>query len=200
MMWNRTIAQTRRKSVALALISLVACLFLDCRNRALPSGPDLAGSSPANAVENPDIERGSTHTAKGIDAKVGLVSSMKDGHGCVRGLNAGLRPGAEIYLITPYAGEVEIAMVKAASEYQMLSGFVILDPAISPSLEKGIPTAELTGAPPPEYFRECTSNEGMHFTVWTGKPLVGKRIWHRYWYLHYDTKFTCKKKDYERTE
>jgi hypothetical protein len=36
-------------------------------------------------------------------------------------------------------------------------------------------------------------------TVWTGKPLIGKRIFHAYYYLRYDTEPTCKKKDYEGT-
>lgn len=51
-----------------------------------------------------------------------------------------------------------------------------------------------------EFFRLCASNEGLHLTIWTGKPLIGKRIWHYYYYLHYDTVADCKKKDYEETE
>ncbi len=45
------------------------------------------------------------------------------------------------------------------------------------------------------YFRTCTSSEGMHFTVWAGKPLVGARVWHRYHYLGYDVESDCKPKD-----
>lgn len=48
-----------------------------------------------------------------------------------------------------------------------------------------------------EYFRECTSNEGIHLTVWTGRPLLGKRIWHSYYYLGYDTEPNCTEKDHE---
>ena len=47
-----------------------------------------------------------------------------------------------------------------------------------------------------EYFRKCTSNEGIHLTVWSGKPLVGKRGFHRYFYLHYDVVPSCKEKDF----
>ena len=70
----------------------------------------------------------------------------------------------------------------------------------APNIDKGIATAELTGSPPAEYFRDCASNEGAHLTVWTGRPLRGKRIWHRYFYLHYDTDPDCKKQDYEGTD
>ena len=47
-----------------------------------------------------------------------------------------------------------------------------------------------------EFFRYCTSNEGLHLTVWTGKPLQGKRRWHFYYYLGYDVVPSCKRKDY----
>ena len=48
----------------------------------------------------------------------------------------------------------------------------------------------------PEFFRYCASNEGLHFTVWTGQPLVGRRRWHFYYYLGYDIVPSCKRKDY----
>lgn len=198
--------------------------------------PHPVNSNQANSDQTiPDqasINTGSTYTANGIEAKVGIVSTMKDDHVCVRGLNAQLKPGNEMYLIIPYdrphkllrmsivrklaescvdddsdIGDEEdvikntsyylAEVTEKTDEYQILSGFAILDPSISPKLENGIATAELTDTPPAEYFRECTSNEGMHFTVWKGKPLIGKRIWHRYYYLHYDTVPMCKKKDYE---
>jgi hypothetical protein len=36
-------------------------------------------------------------------------------------------------------------------------------------------------------FRDCTSSEGAHLTVWRGE----KNIWHRYYYVPYDTEPTC---------
>lgn len=51
-----------------------------------------------------------------------------------------------------------------------------------------------------EYFRRCTSFEGLYFTIWTGKPLIGKRIWDSFYYLDYDTKKDCKKREYKRNE
>ena len=43
----------------------------------------------------------------------------------------------------------------------------------------------------PEYFRSCTSAEGVHFTAWKGAPLKGQLRWHQYFYLGYDTEPTC---------
>lgn len=62
-----------------------------------------------------------------------------------------------------------------------------------------VPSTRVADAPRGErlYFRTCTSGEGMHLTVWSGKPLVGKRIWHRYHHLGYDVEPSCKPEDYE---
>lgn len=64
---------------------------------------------------------------------------------------------------------------------------------------KDLASVDIDGDGKDEYFRECTSNEGLHLTVWKGKPLVGKRIWHSYYHFNYDTENDCKKKDYEKT-
>jgi hypothetical protein len=47
-----------------------------------------------------------------------------------------------------------------------------------------------------EYFRQCTSSEGVHLTIWSGKPLKGIRKWHRYFYLGYDVEPSCNEADY----
>jgi hypothetical protein len=51
--------------------------------------------------------------------------------------------------------------------------------------------ADLDGDGRLEFFRSCTSQEGVHFTIWSDKPLQGKRRWHRYFYLGYDVEPTC---------
>lgn len=51
-----------------------------------------------------------------------------------------------------------------------------------------------------EFFRRCMGFEGIHYTIWTGQPLKGKRIWHSCFYLDYDTEANCKKKDWEETK
>lgn len=61
----------------------------------------------------------------------------------------------------------------------------------------GIASGDLDGDGTREFFRICTSSEGNHLTVWSGKPLRGVRRWHTYYYLGYDVVSTCTKKDYE---
>ena len=46
-------------------------------------------------------------------------------------------------------------------------------------------------------FRSCTSMEGIHFTIWSGEALTGKRLWHAYYYLGYDTEPTCKEAEFK---
>jgi hypothetical protein len=56
-------------------------------------------------------------------------------------------------------------------------------------------TADLDGDGTGEYFRSCTSTEGIHFTIWSGYPLSGKLRWHKYYYLGYDVSPTCTEKE-----
>jgi hypothetical protein len=65
------------------------------------------------------------------------------------------------------------------------------------ALNRGAVFADLNKDGRREYFRKCTSNEGIHLTVWSGRPLLGKRTWHRYFYLTYDVVPSCKERDYD---
>jgi hypothetical protein len=56
-------------------------------------------------------------------------------------------------------------------------------------------TADVDGDGTPESFRSCASSEGLHLTVWSGKPLEGKLRWHQYYYLGYDVESDCTAKD-----
>jgi hypothetical protein len=56
----------------------------------------------------------------------------------------------------------------------------------------GALTADLDGDGQSEYFHACTSSEGVHFTIWTGKPLAGRLRWHGYRALGYDVEPDCK--------
>jgi hypothetical protein len=49
----------------------------------------------------------------------------------------------------------------------------------------------------PIRVRSCASSEGLHFTLWAGEPLKGKRLWHLYYYLGYDVEPTCRPADYQ---
>ena len=52
-------------------------------------------------------------------------------------------------------------------------------------------SADLDREGQPQYFRACASSEGIHFTLWTGKPLSGSLRWHQYYFLGYDTSANC---------
>lgn len=67
-------------------------------------------------------------------------------------------------------------------------------------VNKGIAHSDLTRNRNDEYFYTCGGYEGTHLSVWTGKPSVGRIIWHAYYYVPYDTVPTCKKKDFPPTE
>jgi hypothetical protein len=56
-------------------------------------------------------------------------------------------------------------------------------------------SGDLAGDGQREFFRSCNSAEGIHLSVWSGKPLKGKRIWHGYYYLGYDLQPNCTPKD-----
>ncbi|MEN8374789.1 MAG: hypothetical protein ABFS34_05015 [Gemmatimonadota bacterium] len=49
----------------------------------------------------------------------------------------------------------------------------------------------------PDVFRACTSREGIHLTLWSGRPLVGERLWHSYFFLGYDVHPTCEEADFD---
>ena len=53
-------------------------------------------------------------------------------------------------------------------------------------------SVRLSAAYPAVQLHECTSSEGVHYTVWAGEPLTSRRLWHKYYYLGYDTKPSCK--------
>jgi hypothetical protein len=52
-------------------------------------------------------------------------------------------------------------------------------------------TSDLDGDGHDEFFRSCTSAEGVHATIWSDAPLTGRRRWHGYHALGYDVTPTC---------
>lgn len=76
-------------------------------------------------------------------------------------------------------------------------GIGIVNAAQVAKVNNGLASIDLNSDKKDEYFRECTSMEGLHLTAWSGKPLVGKRIWHSYYSLGYDTEPSCQGKDFE---
>jgi hypothetical protein len=56
--------------------------------------------------------------------------------------------------------------------------------------------ADLDGDGRKEFFRSCASHEGIHFTIWTGKPLEGALRFHAYHYAGYDLEPNCTAPEY----
>ena len=75
-------------------------------------------------------------------------------------------------------------------------GFGVVSATASVEIVKGTAQFVSSDGSTPLFFRDCSGNESYHMTVWEGKPLVGKRIWHSYITLRYDTVPTCKPADY----
>lgn len=68
----------------------------------------------------------------------------------------------------------------------------IVRPAVPVVVKKGVASGDIDGDGRAEFFHICTSMEGNHLTVWSGRPLRGKKRWHAYYYLGYDVVPTCR--------
>lgn len=86
---------------------------------------------------------------------------------------------------------------KLANKQELIFGIGVIQPTKAIQVKNNLASVDLNKDGRLEYFRSCTSNEGGHFTIWTGKPLQGKRIWHSYYYVDYGTEADCKKKDWQ---
>lgn len=74
-------------------------------------------------------------------------------------------------------------------------GFAIINPSKPAKVQNGLVSIDINEDGKAEYFRHCASYEGIHLTIWTGKPLKGKRIWHSYYYLVSDIQADCTAKE-----
>ncbi len=45
------------------------------------------------------------------------------------------------------------------------------------------------------YFRSCVSSEGIHLSAWLGESIIGKKLWHQYYYLGYDLEPNCEESE-----
>lgn len=145
-------------------------------------------------IENPSLKIGDevqivltgTYPQKILTAKIIENAECKDDY---FGELIGNNPKAELafYLL--------MLTDKNANESGFGIGIVNLDERIK--TQEGLAVVDLDKDNKKEYFRSCASNEGLHLTVWKGRPLIGKRIWHSYYHFSYDTEPDCKKNDYE---
>jgi len=95
----------------------------------------------------------------------------------------------------------ELKLVAGGDAFDSIGvGIAVFDISNPIKVSNGHVNIDLNNDGQNEFFRSCASSEGLHLTVWSGKPLIGKRLWHRYYYLRYDTEPSCKEKDYEGTD
>ena len=147
------------------------------------------------------------------------VALHRDDVNCLEIAAANLTAGQRFQFVTgvkpPESGEAEVTRklekpcafaehnqsgrVQHAYEFKVLRGqlpnaapaFALIDIAGRPGGSESGYAADLDGDSKPEFFRACTSTEGVHMTVWSGAPLTGKRRWHYYHYLGYDVESDC---------
>jgi hypothetical protein len=161
---------------------------------------------------------------------LGLVGVDSDGGLCLAIADPQLPVGQSLTLVSPRRQEIETLRVIERLEKPCWAGvfarmilgehgdshYRLTPPAREPFADDAymgvlLPESDFTvsqdrvrvdldGKAPGESFRVCTSNEGLHLTIWSGAPLEGVRLWHRYLYLGFEIEpgeWSCRPPDYE---
>ena len=63
-------------------------------------------------------------------------------------------------------------------------------------IEKEGVSAELNGRPPREFLRVCTTTDGAHYTIWSGAPITGRRLWYAYVEAGYELEPSCMEEEF----
>ena len=164
----------------------------------------------------------SARGASDANSQIGVVDTNQTNQICLAIQNASLKTGDKVFIVSPEKPQTAkmaviekkltsscsrntetneddsfylLKLSKGKTDSPFIAFGVISPDSIIPV--KGVVSLDLNSDKKREYFRACYSNEGLHLTVWTGKPLVGKRIWHSYYSLGYDVEPNCKKADYK---
>lgn len=122
---------------------------------------------------------------------LGATIEKKLGKSCARKASESgdKNPGDNFFYSLTFNDEIE--------NFGFDNGIAVIRPEREIQIQDGLAVFDLNADGKPEYFRRCGGYEGTHFTVWTGKPLQGKRIWHSFYYVDYATEPTCKDKDWK---
>ncbi|MEP6911268.1 MAG: hypothetical protein ABI923_00855 [bacterium] len=152
-----------------------------------------------------------------FNSQLGVVDVRSQGELCLTIPNANLSEGSRIQIVSPYRPQsVVTAIVQRKlpnscsrnpdtnpndSFYSLKLvnerlepegvGIAIVGVRNGVRIANGLASVDLNGDGRREYFRVCTSHEGLHLTVWSGRPLRGVRRWHWYYYLGYDVVPSC---------
>jgi len=147
------------------------------------------------------------------DDRIAIVVAQTD-KVCVSAKGSLFKPGDEVHLIDPAGQKSWPAVVEAVAEPCQPSvsdvplravrvrvtgeqpapfiGVAIDAPRASSFEVIGrVAAADLDGDGQREFFRSCTSVEGVHLNVWSGAPVSGQRRWHAYHYVGYDMVPSC---------
>jgi len=170
-----------------------------------------------------DIDRIAAALATQVAATIppiGVAAASRDGDICAALKAPPLAPGTALTLIQP-AGQqsvLVVTIVRRAPACEPLERAGVPGPyylvhASSAESEAGTVWVAVSGRLRPrragsggievplsaEYpnarVRSCTSQEGLHLTVWAGIPLTSERLWHHYYYLGYDVDPSCHDRD-----
>lgn len=171
---GRTPSATRHATIG------VLATFPD--GRACLAVPD-SGLTPGQPLSTASIPLVNDSTA----SAPGTVEVTTTGGGLCAGLWGGYGWAdylvREIHAPVPaYGRGPAIALVGGTAEFSFRDGRLQTD---------------LDGDGVLETFRSCTSNEGLHLTLWAGTPLQSQRLWHHYYALGYDVEPSCSPADYE---
>lgn len=180
----------------LALLVLLGCAAHP-RPPSLPSAPE--PFAPARDLGLVFVRGDGTaflYTAVPTAPGTGVVIALPREGKVLRGQVSAERPPNEEYVQRPFGATVDAhrAMLRLQRQGEPMPALgvaVIGRPGVRLLRAGETLQAELDGAAPVESFRACASLEGAHLTVWSGRPLAGRRLWHVYYYLGYDTEEDC---------
>jgi len=113
-----------------------------------------------------------------------IVKKIRSFNGCPQLLDdrksINISEGNSFYLIQPLSKQIDLAIALVGKVNMIKEGSVLV-------------TADINGDGKPDYFTECSSLEGIHFSAWSEKPWKSKELWTSYYYLGYDLKPNCPK-------
>jgi hypothetical protein len=157
--------------------------------------------------------------AKAFDfqSQLGVVDMRSRNEVCMTIPNANLAERGRVQIVSPYKPQaVAVAFIQkklsgscsrnpdtssndSFCSLRVLSGklepegvgIAVVGAKVDFRVANGLANVDLNGDGHREYFRVCTSQEGLHLTIWSGKSLRGLRRWHWYYYLGYDVEPSC---------
>lgn len=176
-----------------AIPLLLACVaLLSCGHGNSPSD-----SAASQAVSNSPAD---------YSTRVGIAVRTPS-RTCLAMQNTTLKPETPLVLVSPLPPSTYVTVqVKGPSsspcpitenvqpglssyEIQVPSGSLSVSPALAVVANAAVfrstnnsVQSDLDGNGMTQNYRMCSSNDGVHLSLWAGQPLEGKLLWHGYYY------------------